>query len=360
MDITMEALKELLSAQTEDAVKRALDSLPPVKATGTIEPEREPDARTPEAREADAFKSFLHRGSPSGLRREAVKATMNEGTGSNGGYIVPAQYSTDIVTPLANLSFLRRMGARVLTITGTDAFHVPRLIYSAAATLTAENAAYTQSEPTFAEALFTPYKFTKLSKASEEVVADAEFNLWANILQPDYVQAFAAAENTYFTTGTGTSQPEGVLTNTPAGVTAASTSTFTADELLSTFFALDYKYRDNAVWMMRDDAFAITRKLKDSQNRYLIDITNGLGDGPVITLMGKPVFVNNSMPALATGVPAVWFGDPSYYWIADFGDMYMQRLDELYAANGQVGFRAYKRFDGHLMLTAAATSLVLA
>lgn len=360
MDISLDSLKEMITASQEEAVKRAFDSLPPVKATTTITPDDTPHDPTPADREAGAFKSFLHRGSPSGLRRESVKATLAEDTGANGGYIVPVVYSKDIVTPLTDLSFLRRMGARILSISGTDAFRVPRLINSAAAVLTAETAAYTQSEPTFADALFTPYKFTKLSKASEEVVADAEFDVWRNILQPDYVQAFAAAENAYFTTGTGSGQPEGVLTNSPVGVTAASTTTFTADELLSTFFALDYKYRDNAVWMMSDAAFAVIRKLKDSNGRYLLDITNGLGDGPVITLMGKPVYMNNTMPALTTGNKVVWFGDPSYYWIADFGDMYMQRLDELYAANGQVGFRAYKRFDAHLMLTAAATTLRLA
>lgn len=359
LELTMEQLEELFAAKTADAVKAALESLPPVKSGGVVAPEPVASPEQTDAeRESAAFKSFLHGGSPAGMRRDNTKATIVEGTAANGGYLVPERWSNELVAPLNNLSYMRRAGARVMNIAGTDAFRVPRIIYSAAAVLTAESAAYTQSEPTFAEVLFTPYKFTKLSKASEEVVADSAFPIWDAILRPDYEQAFAAAENTYFTTGTGSAQPEGIVTTASAGITAAGTTAITADELINLYFSLDYKYRANATWMMNDATVGIIRRLKDSNNQYIW--APGLDGAVGGTLLGRPIVMNNSMATAAAGAVTVLFGDFSYFWIADFGGMFMQRLNELYAANGHVGFRAYKRFDSHLMLTDAVKKLTMA
>jgi HK97 family phage major capsid protein len=78
-------------------------------------------------------------------------------------------------------------------------------------------------------------------------------------------------------------------------------------------------------------------------------------------ILGRPVVVNNSMDtSLAAGDVAMLFGDFSYYWIFDRQGIEMQRLNELYAATGQVGFLADKRFDGHVMLSTAIKKLTMA
>jgi HK97 family phage major capsid protein len=46
----------------------------------------------------------------------------------------------------------------------------------------------------------------------------------------------------------------------------------------------------------------------------------------------------------------VAFGDFSNYWIADRMGRTVQRLSELYAGNGQVGFIATERVDGKVIL----------
>ena len=59
------------------------------------------------------------------------------------------------------------------------------------------------------------------------------------------------------------------------------------------------------------------------------------------------------MPSLAAGNKAIAFGDFSYYWIADRQGRSFRRLDELFAVNGQVGFRGSQRVDGKLILPEA-------
>jgi HK97 family phage major capsid protein len=47
----------------------------------------------------------------------------------------------------------------------------------------------------------------------------------------------------------------------------------------------------------------------------------------------------------------------SYYWIADRQGRSFQRLNELFAQTGQVGFRATQRVDGRLILPEAVKVL---
>ena len=63
------------------------------------------------------------------------------------------------------------------------------------------------------------------------------------------------------------------------------------------------------------------------------------------------------MPTLAAGNKTILFGDLSYYWIADREGRSFKRLNELYAATGQVGFLASERVDGKLVLAEAVQVL---
>jgi HK97 family phage major capsid protein len=107
-----------------------------------------------------------------------------------------------------------------------------------------------------------------------------------------------------------------------------------------------------------DSTIKLVRKLKDTTNQYLWQ--PGLQAGEPDTLLGKPVYADPDMPAATTGLVSALFGDFSYYWIRDVNGIAFQRLNELYAENGQVGFRAYHRTDGKLLNTAAVKKLTQA
>ncbi len=296
--------------------------------------------------EIRAFEAYLR----AGAVPAEVRAALNEATAAQGGYLVPVEYSRQLVQGLQEQSMLRQAGAQVIRMTGLT-MKVPTLSNTSAAVLTAEGAAFDEAEPTVGQIDVTAYKYTRLAKVSDELLADAMFDVWANILLPDFTQAFAKAENSAFTTGTGSSQPQGVVTGAGVGKTAASATAITSDEVIDLFHSLDYRHRQNAAWMMNDATAQVLRKLKDTTGQYLWQ--PGLVAGQPDRILGRPVMTNNMMATPAASAKTILFGNFSYYWIFDREDLTIARLNELYAASGQVGFRAFKRMDAHVMLSTA-------
>ncbi len=326
-------------------VEEVVANLTPAKSVGFAAPE-------PEMNAVKAFHLWLHRN-----ETPAVLKTMREGAGAEGGYLVPTELYHELVKALTEESIIRRAGATVIQVSSARV-EVPTLSGYTAAVLTAEEGAYSEAEPTIGQVVFTPFKFTRLTRVSEELLADAAFDVWKQVLHPYFVRAFALAENYYFTVGTGSNQPQGVVTAAPVGKTAASTSAITADDIIDLYHSLNHLYREKAVWMMHDQTAAVIRKLKDSTGQYIWQ--PGLAAGQPDTLLGRPVITNNFMPTIAAGAKVIIFGDFRYYWVVERAGMEIKRLDELYAATGHIGFAAYMRVDGRVVLPEAFTSLRMA
>jgi HK97 family phage major capsid protein len=108
--------------------------------------------------------------------------------------------------------------------------------------------------------------------------------------------------NAKLTTGSGSSDVEGIVTNSAAGVTAASATAVTADEIIDLVHSVDPEYRQspNAAIMMNDSTLTAIRKLKDGNGNYLWQ----MGDFQIGTpqnILGYPVVVNQDMDSIATG-----------------------------------------------------------
>lgn len=161
-------------------------------------------------------------------------------------------------------------------------------------------------------------------------------------------------EEDAFLNGDGSAKPTGILHDTlggQVGVTAASATAITADELVDLYYSLKAPYRKNAIWILNDATIRLIRKLKSVEGQYLWQ--PGLKDGEVNTILGRPYFTSPFMPTAEAGAKAILFGDLSYYWIGDRQGIAFRRLNELYAGKGQVGFMASKRLDGRTVLPEA-------
>jgi len=297
------------------------------------------------------------------IRKGIQNAALEEGTTTEGGHTVPVPMYDQILMGLQDQSIMRQVGARVIPMTSWK-MDIPSLTNSTAAVQTDEEDNRSEVEPTFGTVQAVAYNFTKLAKVSKELLADSKFDVWGAVLAPDYAQAFAKAENAAFTTGDGSGHPQGVTVGASSGKVAASATAITADEILDLFYSLDYRHRRNAKFMANDAIFGVIRKLKISAaseaGEYQYLWQPGFGEAPD-SILGRPAVVNNEMDgALATSDVAMVFGDFAYYWIFDRQGMELQRLVELYAYTGQVGFLADKRFDGHVMLSTAFKKLSMA
>ena len=130
--------------------------------------------------------------------------------------------------------------------------------------------------------------------------------------------------------------------------------------MLDLLYSLKRQYRRNASFLFNDSTIKAIRQLKDSNGQYLWQPALSAGDPD--TIGGRPVYASYDMPAATTGLVAGLFGDFKMgYLIADRGATSFQRLNELYAAaSGAVGFRAYRRVDGKVVLAEAIKKLTMA
>ena len=221
-----------------------------------------------------------------------------------------------------------------------------------------EEGAYTESDDSFGQVSIGAYKLGTMIKVSEELLNDSVFDLESYIAR-EFARRIGTKEEEAFFTGDGTGKPLGILAasgGAETGVTAASATAVTADELMDLFYSLKSPYRKNAVWILNDSTIKAIRKLKDNNGQYLWQPS--LVAGTPDTILGRPVKTSTYMPAIAAGAKTIAFGDFSYYWIADRQGRSFKRLNELYAANGQVGFLGSQRVDGKMILPEAVKVLV--
>lgn len=282
-----------------------------------------------------------------------ILAVLNEGTGSAGGYAVPQEFATQLVEKKQNINVMRQL-ANVITTASDRNIPVENSLGSAA--WTAESGAYNESDASFNKVVLSAHKLTRIIKVSEELLQDASFDLQAYLVR-NFGRVFGIAEEAAFVNGSGVGQPTGVLAGATVGITTAVNSAIAADEVIELYHSLKPAYRANAAWVMNDATALAIRKLKDAQNRYLW--TDGFNQAPN-TILGRPVYVSDGMPTIASTAKVIAFGDFSYYTIADRTPSTFQRLNELYAANGQVGFKMAERTDGALTVPEAVQVLQMA
>jgi len=264
----------------------------------------------------------------------------------DGGYLVPVEFDRRIVEGLSEANVIRRLARRIRT---TAERKIPVLASTPVATWTAENAEFTESNPTFAQKTIDAFKLTVLSRISTELLQDSMFDLASELIS-QFIRAFGVAEEEAFCVGTGSGQPTGIFTAQGAdvGVTIGTTAIKT-DDLIDLIYKLKSPYRRNAVFLMKDITVSAVRKLKDNNGQYLWQPSVQAGEPD--RLLGYPLHTSPYVPAVEDDSLPVAFGDFNNYWIADRAGRTVQRLDELYATNGQVGFLAAQRVDAKVILS---------
>ena len=281
--------------------------------------------------------------------KKPIHNVLSESVDADGGYLVPEEFEKDIVRGIDETNIIRSI-AKVIT-TANDR-KIPIAVGHSVATWTAENAAYTESNPTFGQKQIDAFKLTDLVRVSIELLQDAAFDIEGYIIK-EFSYAFGVAEEQAFCVGTGVNQPTGIFTadGGEIGVTAGSATAVTIDDVINLVYSLKAPYRKNAKFLMNEATVSLIRKLKDGNGNYLWQPSVQAGQPDKI--LGYDVFTTPFAPTIAAGALAIAFGDFSNYWIGDRGGRTVQRLNELYATNGQVGYVATERVDGKVILPEA-------
>ncbi|RGH26083.1 phage major capsid protein [Anaerostipes sp. AF04-45] len=313
------------------------------------------DQKPKTGRASDAYKDGMLKALRTNFRN--VSNVLQEGVDADGGYLVPEEYDTRLIEALEEENIFRKLG-HTITTSGERKINIAAT--KPAAAWIDEGEELTWGDAKFAQINLDAHKLHVAVKVTEELLYDNAFGLEKYILR-QFAKALANAEEDAFLNGTGVGQPLGLLASeggAEIGVTAASATDITADELIDLVYSLKRPYRKNAKFICNDQTLAAIRKLTDKNGRYLWQ--DSVQAGEPGRLLGYEVHTSPYFPVITAGMPAIAFGDYSYYNIGDRGIRSFAELKELFAGNGMVGFVAKERVDGKLVLPEAVKLLTMA
>ena len=289
---------------------------------------------------------------------DAETRALSVGTNSAGGFTVPPLLQLEVSEAMAAFIGPDQAGATQLRTASGAALPFPTANDTANSAVIVDEAASVGSETgiTFGSTSIPTFMYSsKPILASLQLINDTFLNI-DQYVTARIVERFGRALNAHRTTGTGSGQPQGIVTamgtsGAGIGVATAANNAFTYDEVISLQHSVDIAYRNKpgVGYAMSDGIWLKSRLLKDSYGRPLFDDAR---DGGSPRLNGQTVYTFTAMPGLTAGaIPAsstiMLYGDFSYYQSREVvGSMVIYRLQEKYIENGQIAWLAFGRYGG--------------
>lgn len=314
-----------------------------------------------------AFKVYIRRG-PQWMtdeQRSALQAGYTQlsaeeqraltVTTTAGGYLIPQGFEQRLV--LARLAFggMRQARTRKFTTDSGNDWPIPTMDdTSNKGMLLAINTADTKLDVAFGQKTMKAYVMhSKTVLVPWQLLQDSAFDVEGEILAPAFGQRIGRIENDYFTTGAGTTEPQGVITGASSALTgtgAAALGPGYAD-VVGLFHGVDPAYRPTAQFMCNDTTVKLMRLVVDDNNRpiWLPAATGGMAEATPMSLLGHELIVNQSMASPGANAKCLAFGDFGFYWIRDVRGVQVVRQGELYSGSLQDGFFAWSRVDGQFI-----------
>jgi HK97 family phage major capsid protein len=333
-------------------------------------------ADDPQAAYRDAFYAMLAAGGDvseldgeqrSALRAGFVRDPRAEGRAQStsntaGGYTVPTELFNRIVESMAATGPMYDPGVTTELVTsGGNPIKVPTVddtsksaaLHTEAGTVTDDGG----EDVTFGQKSLDAYVYdTEWLRISMELLQDSAFNVEA-IVGGLLGKRLGRKANSILTTGTGSSQPNGIVTASSLGKTAAATGAITFDEIIDLEHSVDPAYRTSAAFMFHDTTLQAIRKLKDSEGRYIWQMGD-VQKGVPASLNGRRYHINQAMDTLAAAKKVMLFGDLSAYFVRKVGAPTVGVVRERFFPD--IGLLGLVRLDGELSDTAAVKHLITA
>lgn len=277
------------------------------------------------------------------------------GTAGAGGYTIAPDVQRELLIAEAAWGGMRAVSRVIITGTGVDLPWPKMDDTSQVATIVGENTAGAAgADLVFTNATMKAWMYRSgYLPVPLELLQDSMFS-FDTLIHDAMARRFGLGQNNHFTTGNGTTQPEGVITGSTAGKTGlvGQTTGVISDDFIDLEHSIDPNYRPGARYMMHDSSLKVVKKLKDSTGRQLFSA--GLDKGAFDTLNGYPITINQSMAVMAANAKSILFGNFNNYVIRDVMGLRLLRLDERFAENGQVAFLGFQRGDGRTVSAAAS------
>lgn len=316
-----------------------------------------------------AFEIFLRKSFREMSAEEAiaVRNTMSTTTGSQGGYGVQSDVASMLIDLLKSYGYMRKVASQITTEKGNNLSYPTSDGTSETGEWIAQNTTATAADPTFGTVALNCFKASsKVVAVPYELLQDAQIDIQAMVFNR-LRDRIGRISNTGYTTGGGSTDPNGIVTAASVGKTGATGQTLTIiyDDLVDMADSVDAAYLDIPVsdpqdptaapgWMFSQTMRRVIRKIKDTAGRPLWtpSYDGGIGAKAITPdmLMGYPVYINNDFAVPAANAKSLAFGNLHKYMIRDAMEITFFRFDDsAYAKLGQVGYLAWARTGGNLL-----------
>ena len=233
---------------------------------------------------------------------------LSGGSATAGGNLVTSTMYQRVVDKFTEEGAALIAGATLLETASGEDMLIPTVTSYSTGALVAEGGTIGESDPAFGQSTLSVYKYAAIVDTSAELVADngvGNFNV-LNFVADQGGAAVARALSAGWTTGSGSSQPQG-FDNCTAGVTAASATAITANEIIDLQHSVTAPYRIGASWVMNDSTLKAVRKLVDSNGAFVWQ--PGLRVSNPDELLGAPVYTDTNMEEIATAKKTIVYGN---------------------------------------------------
>ncbi|CAB4163421.1 COG4653 Predicted phage phi-C31 gp36 major capsid-like protein [uncultured Caudovirales phage] len=286
-----------------------------------------------------------------GDKLQAVRNAMSTTTTTEGGFTVPSLIASMVIDRLKAYGGMREVATPMPTDGGNDINFPGSDGTSDVGEIVGQNSGATNGDIVFSNTLLKPFYYSSKKIAIPlELIQDSGIDIVAYVLDR-LATRIARIQNTHFTVGTGTTQPDGVIPRATLGKTGTTGQTLTViyDDLVDLKHSVNRAYRRNAKFMMNDLSVAVVSKLKETTGRPIWETS--LVPGTPDTLLGFGVVVNDDVATMAANAKSIAFGDFSKYYIRDVNNTTQIRRfdDSAFALNNQVGFCGWQRSGGNLL-----------
>lgn len=279
---------------------------------------------------------------------------LSASTGASGGYTVPTGFYNQLEVALKAYGGIVGTAEEIVTDAGnTLPFPTMNDTGNTGARIAESAAVATNVDPTYGVVNLSAYMYTsKTILVPVQLLDDSAFNVEGFLAEACGIR-LARIINTECTTGTGSSQPNGIVTASAAGVTTAGATAITYNEVIGLIHSVDPLYRVNGQFMFHDNILLYLRKLADSSGRPLWiagGVSEGIQNAVPDTFAGYKYVINQDMAsAVTTGLKTILFGALNKYKLRRVKGVQMVRFGERYMDNLQIGVMAFHRADGNLI-----------
>lgn len=345
-EITLEQLEVMLKEVSANALKELVPTLKEeLKSELKKDTVIEGGEKTAEQK-GEEVKSFIeaviNKDNNKLVEMKAVAST----TGSF-GYTIPTELASKILESKDKIAKMRKL-AFSFKLAGP--FQLPTQGTGVTTYWVGENVEITASDPTVGKKDLSDYYLATRVLMPRQLLRTSAFNVIEYIARL-CSRALVITEESSFVAGDGSSKPTGLRQTASVGSVAQAAASFAYDDLVNLFYTIKEQYRDNCVFMTSTAGIKLLRKLKDLNGLPVFDVRDQ-------SIFGKPVFESEDIPSnlgAGTNETEIWCFDPSYYWIKDSEDMFMD--SDKIISTMQTEIVVAEAIDGVYTLPEAAAKL---